>query len=69
MPSNFPQGRIQNTFQWQDIVTINEGKHSLKFGVDIRRNRLFNRADFESKGDFRFNNFADFMNSQPNQIL
>jgi outer membrane receptor protein involved in Fe transport len=67
--NNFPQGRIQNTFQWQDIVTVNAGRHSLKFGVDIRRNRLFNRADFESKGDFRFNNFADFMNSQPNQVL
>ena len=67
--NNFPQGRIQNTFQWQDIATLVEGKHSIKIGVDLRRNRLFNQADFDSKGTFRFNSFADFLNNQPNQVV
>jgi hypothetical protein len=63
--SNFPQGRIQNTFQWQNVSTFLAGRHSLKFGADIRRNRLFNLAAFDSKGTFTFDNFQDFMNNQP----
>ncbi len=62
--SNFPQGRITNTFQYTDVATYLMGRHSLKFGADIRRNRLFNRADFNSKGTWAFNNLADFLNNQ-----
>jgi outer membrane receptor protein involved in Fe transport len=62
--SNFPQARVQNTFQWQDVATYLTGRHSLKFGADIRRNRLFNLAAFDSKGTFSFDNFQDFMNNQ-----
>lgn len=62
--SNFPQGRIQNTFQWQDVVTVLRGRHSLKFGADIRRYRLFNRSAFDSKGTWTFNSLADFVNNQ-----
>lgn len=67
--NNFPQGRVQNTFQWQDIATATMGRHSLKFGADIRRLRLFNVSDFDSKGTFRFNGLADFLNNQANQIV
>ncbi|HYM10868.1 MAG TPA: carboxypeptidase regulatory-like domain-containing protein [Bryobacterales bacterium] len=63
--SNYPQGRIQNTFQWQNVSTVLAGRHSLKFGADIRRNRLFNLAAFDSKGTFTFDNFQDFINNQP----
>ena len=62
--NNFPQGRIQNTFQWQNVSTFLLGRHSLKAGVDIRRNRLFNRASFDSKGTWTFNNLEDFMNNR-----
>jgi outer membrane receptor protein involved in Fe transport len=67
--SNFPQGRISNTFQFQDIATLLRGRHSLKFGVDIRRNRLFNRSGFDSKGTWTFNNLEDFVNSRPFRLL
>ncbi len=63
--SNFPQARIQNTFQWQNVSTFMSGRHSVKFGVDIRRNRLFNLAAFDSKGTFGFDNLQDFLNSRP----
>jgi hypothetical protein len=63
--SNFPQGRIQNTFQWQDVATLLRGKHSIKFGADIRRLRLFNNSAFDSKGTWTFNTLQDFMNSTP----
>ena len=62
--SNFPQGRIQNTFQWQNVSTFLLGRHSLKAGVDIRRNRLYNRASFDSKGTWTFNSLEDFMNNR-----
>jgi outer membrane receptor protein involved in Fe transport len=63
--SNFPQGRTTNEFQWLDTATWVHGRHSVKFGVNIARQRLFNLAAFDTKGTYTFNNFADFMNNQP----
>lgn len=60
----FPQSRISDTFQWQDVATYLMGRHSLKMGVDIHYNKLFNRAGFDSKGTWRFNSLADFINNQ-----
>jgi len=61
--SNFPQGRIDQFYQYQDVATLTTGRHSFKFGADVRRNKLFNRASFDSKGTWTFNNFADFLNN------
>jgi hypothetical protein len=62
--NNFPQGRTSNEFQWLDTATWVHGKHTVKFGVNIARQRLFNLAAFDSKGTYGFNNFADFLNNQ-----
>jgi Carboxypeptidase regulatory-like domain len=61
--SNFPQGRIQNSFQFSDTATLQRGRNSFKFGGDIRRIQLFNLAAFDSKGTFSFSNFQDFINN------
>lgn len=61
--NNFPQGRIQNNLQWQDVVTLTAGRHNVKFGGDIRYIRLFNNAAFDSKGTWTFNSFADYLNN------
>ena len=61
--SNYPQGRITNTFQFQDVATYVTGRHALKFGVDIRRNQLYNISAFDSKGTWVFSNLQDFMNN------
>jgi hypothetical protein len=63
--SNFPQGRVQDAFQFQNVSTYLAGRHSLKFGADIRRNKLFNLAAFDSKGTFGFDNLQDFLNNRP----
>jgi outer membrane receptor protein involved in Fe transport len=63
--SNFPQGRTTNEFQWLDTASYTVGRHSLKFGINIARQRLFNLAAFDTKGTYTFSNFADFMNNQP----
>ena len=61
--SNFPQGRIDDKFQFQNVSTKNFSRHNVKFGIDYRYNKLFNIAAFNSKGAWTFNNFADFMNN------
>jgi outer membrane receptor protein involved in Fe transport len=61
--SNFPQGRIQNSYQFSDTLSVLSGKNSLKFGVDIRHIHLFNQAAFNTKGTFTFANFASFINN------
>jgi hypothetical protein len=37
---NFPQRRVNNTYQLADTVTINVGNHNLAFGTDLRRTEL-----------------------------
>jgi hypothetical protein len=66
--SNFPQGRIQNSFQFQDVFSWQKGRHSLKFGGDMRYLQLDNEAAFNSKGSFTFNNLQDYMNNFANQF-
>lgn len=61
--ANFPQGRIQNSYQFSDTLSTLKGKHALKLGFDIRRIHLFNNAAFNTKGTFSFANFANFMNN------
>ncbi len=61
--SNFPQGRIQNSYQLSDTVSWQKGRHSMKFGLDWRHIRLSNQAAFDSKGTYSFNNLQDFLNN------
>jgi Carboxypeptidase regulatory-like domain/TonB dependent receptor-like, beta-barrel len=61
--SNFPQGRVSDSWQFSDTVTWLKGKHALKFGADIRYNKLDNIAAFNSKGVFTFNSLQDYMNN------
>lgn len=61
--SNFPQGRVQNSWQIQDVVTWNTGRHNFKFGADVRHIDLDNSAAFDSKGTYTFSNFEAFMNN------
>lgn len=61
--SNFPQGRLTDSYQFSDTLTWNRSKHTLKFGTDIRYNDVDNRAAFNSKGTFTFNSLQDYMNN------
>jgi len=61
--ANFPQGRVQNSYQLSDTLSWQLRKHSLKFGLDYRHIRLFNEAAFNIKGVFNFNNLANYVNN------
>jgi len=62
--ANFPQGRIQNSYQFSDTLSTLIGRHAMKFGFDVRHIHLFNNAAFNTKGTFAFANFANFLNNQ-----
>ena len=66
--SNFPQGRVANTFHGQSLTSYHSGKHLLKFGADLRRSRLYNLFAADQKGTWTFNNFTDYLNSQPSRL-
>ena len=61
--NNFPQSRISNFYQFSDTLTWTKGKHTLKFGGDIRHNILKNFSGFDFKGTFGFANLTDYMNN------
>src|SRR5262249_19376740 len=58
-----PQSRVTDAFQFADTATWTRGKHTFKFGADIRYNKAYNQSDFNSKGNFTFSNLQDYMNN------
>lgn len=61
--SNFPQGRVTDSYQISNTTTWTKGKHTLKFGADVRYNKADNQAAFDSKGTFGFDNLQAYMNN------
>ena len=46
---NFPQGRVDNTYQWSDFVSLSRGNHQWKWGFDVRRSQLNSFSDRNSR--------------------
>lgn len=46
--------QVGNTFQWADSLSKVVGKHSFKFGADVRRQRFDQTLFFDVNGDFTF---------------
>lgn len=70
-----PGYKSTNIFQWLDIFSHTVGRHSIKVGMDIRRNQLnmsiptaFNGIYFFS-GLITGNSFADFLIGRPEYFL
>jgi hypothetical protein len=66
--------QVGNTFQWTDNFTKTVGKHTIKFGGDVRRQRFDQFLYFEVNGNFSFTNVdnADQIGSDdayPNYFL
>lgn len=65
----FPQGRVFNIYQVNDIVSKVIGQHELKFGFDMRiiQDNSFNAgtAPNFTRGFFIFGSESDFLNAQP----
>lgn len=52
---NFPQARVNNTYQYADTFAYNRGPHILKFGVDIRQTEQNSRLDRNVRALAEFN--------------
>jgi hypothetical protein len=72
-PTNLPQGRHDNTYNYIETMTFIAGKHAIKYGFDIRR-FLFNsfftsfgRGSFVFDGTFTGNSVADLLLGMPRQ--
>ena len=69
-----PQIRKDNTFQFTDNVAWVRGRHTFKFGADVRRYRLFYLVEDFGQGVFSFSDgassvsgtaFSDFLLGRP----
>ncbi len=49
-----PQGRFHNTFQFQDSLSVNAGKHSIKIGLDYADIRVRDQVPFNSRGSISY---------------
>jgi hypothetical protein len=62
--SNLPQGRITNTYEIYDNISLiapfGASKHSWRWGVHIRREDARRFLDGSARGAFSFSNFTDF---------
>lgn len=52
---NFPQSRVNNTYQLADVLTARVGNHSLAFGADARRSELNSNLPRTSRPFVTFN--------------
>ncbi|HET9838800.1 MAG TPA: TonB-dependent receptor [Candidatus Angelobacter sp.] len=66
--TNFPQGRLVNTYQIQDNFNYVMGKHQLKAGVNWTYQRSPNTFLPNVNGAYRYSNLSQFINGIPNRI-
>jgi carboxypeptidase family protein len=66
--TNAPQGRIVNTYQFQDNWSYYRGRHSLKAGVNFTYQRSPNSFLPNINGAYRFTNWGRFGLDEPNRI-
>lgn len=50
----YPQGRLSNSYQYQDTVTWVQGKHQVRMGVDFLRQLARQVAPFNGRGQIGF---------------
>ncbi|HWR36083.1 MAG TPA: carboxypeptidase regulatory-like domain-containing protein [Clostridia bacterium] len=50
----FPQGRLMNTFQYQDALSFSWGNHTTKIGADVSRAQVKANVPFNSRGTIGF---------------
>jgi len=60
-----PQGRVQNTFQYLDVVSWTKGKHTFKFGGEIDRYQAPSTFPANALGTLSYANIAAFQAGTP----
>lgn len=65
-PANFPQGRGDTVYVWNDTVSYLRGKHTVRFGGELRR--FQNNNFLQDIGTMRFTSIANFLNGNANSF-
>ncbi|GAC1426468.1 MAG: hypothetical protein NVSMB62_24020 [Acidobacteriaceae bacterium] len=60
VPSNIPQGRGHDTYQFQDTVAWTRGRHSIRVGADVSRLIVRDFIPFNARGTLSFNQGGGF---------
>jgi Carboxypeptidase regulatory-like domain len=60
-PANLPQGKINNTYQLTDAISINKGEHSFKVGVELRRVDVKSLTFPTARGSLRYTTLNNFV--------
>jgi len=59
-PLTLPSIQVQNTYSFSDNLTLTRGKHSLRFGAEVRREEFTILQPAASRGHLNFGNtFTD----------
>ena len=66
--SNAPQGRIVNTYQFQDNWTYIRGRHQIKAGANLTYQRSPNAFLPNVNGTFQFTSFQNFASDIPTSV-
>lgn len=67
-PSNLPQGRIVNTYQFQDNLTYMRDRHQFKFGTNLTYQRSPNVFLPNYNGTYSFSSFTNYIANIPRSI-
>jgi len=59
---NGPQYAVQNTYQLEDNLSWTKGNHTLKFGVDLRKQIDPQKFIQRSRGDYTYSTLESFVN-------
>jgi hypothetical protein len=65
---SFPQNRLEQTYQFQNVSSYVMGRHTLKAGFDLARTRMDNDNAPNSKGTWVFPSLESFMNNNPQSL-
>jgi hypothetical protein len=52
--SNIPQGRIANNYGLQDTISVVQGRHTMRFGLDLLLQRARQAAPYNQRGSVNF---------------
>lgn len=55
------QWQNTNSFIWQDTLSQTHGRHSLRYGVEVKRHQVDVKAPFSADGAAEFGAFDDFL--------
>jgi hypothetical protein len=66
--ANFPQERLEQTVQVQNVSSLVVSRHVLRFGVDLARTKLVSNNAPNAKGTWVFANLQNFLNNQATSL-